>query len=431
MSRRYESWGRTPTAPPAHVVRVGWRHEAPGALATAERPVLAYGRGRSYGDVCLNEGGTILDTRGLARIVAFDPETGTLRAEAGVTLAEVLAVVVPRGWFLPVTPGTRHVTLGGAVANDVHGKNHHRAGTFGRHVTALGLARSSGEVQTLAPGDPLFAATVGGLGLTGLITEVAFQLAPLPSGLVDRRTTRFRSLDAFTALSRAADARSPYVVAWLDGRRPEGRGLLFEGAHAPGDAGPVPDAPASASLSVPVDAPSWALSPLAVRAFNAAYFRLPRAATDRVPLGPFFYPLDGVGHWNRAYGRRGFYQYQFVVPPDAADAVRDVLGRLAAARAGSFLSVLKTFGALPSPGMLSFPRPGLTLALDLPNRGPETARLLRSCDEVVREAGGAVYPAKDACMTPASFRAFFPGWEAFAAHVDPAFSSSFWRRVTA
>ena len=427
----YDAWGRLPHAPPARV-----EPARPGRPFSGDLPRLAYGRGRSYGDVCLNEGGVILDTSALNRAVAFDPVRGVLRAEAGMTLAEVLALIVPHGWFLPVTPGTQFVTLGGAVANDVHGKNHHRVGTFGRFVTAIDLVRSTGERVALAPGDDLFRATVGGLGLTGLMTSVEIRLLKIESDRIDQATTRFERLSDFFAISARASARSPYVVAWLDALHPAGRGLLIEGDHAAGgDAGLAAAPPvARPALSLPFDAPEWALSPLAVRAFNAVYYRKSRGrhTTAQTHYRPFFYPLDAIGDWNRGYGRRGFFQYQFVVPfEDGEGAVRAVLRQLAAARAGSFLSVLKTFGELASPGMLSFPRAGVTLALDLPNRGERTVRLLRACDAVVREAGGAVYPAKDACMTPESFRAFYPQWEAFAAHVDPAFSSSFWRRVTA
>ena len=436
----YESWGRFPEARPARAESLVWSAEAPGrleALAGRGETLLAYGRGRSYGDACLNGGGTILDTAGLDRFLAFDAEMGLLRAEAGVTLAEVLALVVPHGWFLPVTPGTTYVTLGGAVANDVHGKNHHVAGTFGRFVTRLGLVRSSGEALELTPGGAhadLFAATVGGLGLTGLITFVEFRLLRIESDRIDQTTARFRSLDEFFDLSDAANARSPYVVAWLDTLRAEGRGVLMDGDHAP--AGPSASLPAPGKAHTPrvslsVDAPSWALNPLTVRALNEGYFRAARPGQSQVGVEPFFYPLDAVGGWNRGYGRRGFLQYQFVVPhEDGAASVRNVLGRLARAGAGSFLAVLKTFGDVPSPGIMSFPRPGVTLALDLPNRGAATVALLQACDAVVRGAGGAVYPAKDACMTPESFRAFFPQWEDFSVHVDPAFSSTFWRRVT-
>ena len=435
---RYESWGRFPKAPPARTERPAWRAGIPerlGAAAASGETVLAYGKGRSYGDACLNGGGTILDTAGLDRFLAFDTTAGILHAEAGVTLAEVLALVVPHGWFLPVTPGTKYVTLGGAVAHDVHGKNHHVAGTFGRFVTWIGLVRSTGEALSLVPGDPLFAATIAGLGLTGLITDVEVQLIRIASDRIDQTTARFRSLGEFFDLSEAAGARSPYVVAWLDALRAEGRGVLMDGDHAPAGPGaglPAPAAPHTPRVTLPVDAPQWALQPITVRALNETYFRLGRPGRSRLAYEPFFYPLDAVGGWNRGYGRRGFFQYQLVVPfGDGGAAVRDTLARLARAGAGSFLAVLKTFGDVPSPGVMSFPRAGVTLALDLPNRGEATIRLLQACDAVVRDAGGAVYPAKDACMTPASFRAFFPQWEAFSAHIDPAFSSSFWRRVTA
>ena len=436
---RYESWGRYPQAPPKRVERLAWRDDLPDLYPT-DAPVLPYGLGRSYGDVCLNAGGVVLDTAGLDRIIAFDTEQGLLRCEAGVSLADVLALVVPQGWFLPVTPGTKWVTVAGAVANDVHGKNHHVAGTFGGHVTRMELVRSDGTRQTLTPQDPLFRATVGGLGLTGLITWVEFRLQPVRTDRIAASHTVFRSLNEFFELSETANARSPYVVAWLDALRPEGRGVLIEGKHADEGELPAPDAPATAPrISLPLDAPRWALSRPFVRAFNAAYFaRQSRAGRYVTHYEPYFYPLDAIGHWNRGYGRRGLLQYQFVVPfpsagyagnPGQLDAVRVILQRIAESGAGSFLAVLKTFGDLPSPGMLSFPRPGVTLALDFANRGERTLRLLRGLDDVVRDARGRVYPAKDACMTGAAFRAFYPGWEAFAAHIDPGFSSSFWRRV--
>ncbi|OZC03783.1 FAD-binding oxidoreductase [Rubricoccus marinus] len=436
--RHHLSWGRTPKLAPARVVAPGWQSEVTD-LGGFDRPLLAYGQGRSYGDACLNEDGVILDTIGLDRFIAFDPASGLVRCEAGVTLADVLALVVPHGWFLPVTPGTKYVTVAGAVANDVHGKNHHAAGTFGRFVTRLELKRSSGETLDLTPeaGAPeadLFRATVGGLGLTGFITWVEFRLVPIASDQITGRSTKFESLEAFFALSEVASGESPYVVSWIDTLRPEGRGILMQGDHAAsGDLPEIGDTPPEAKLGLPINAPNWALNKLTVRAFNAAYYgrQRQREAPIWQHYEPFFYPLDIAKDWNRGYGKRGFFQYQFVVPfADGGDAVREILGRLAASGEGSFLAVLKTFGDVPSPGIMSFPREGVTLALDLPNRGAETVRLLRGCDAIVREAGGAVYPAKDATMTPESFRAFFPQWEAFAEHIDPAFSSSFWRRVT-
>lgn len=432
--RAHASWGRLPPAPPARVETLVWRDALPD-LRPPDGPVLAYGQGRSYGDACLNGGGVLLDTRGLDRVLAFDRARGLLRCEAGVTLADVLALVVPHGWFLPVTPGTRYVSVAGAVAHDVHGKNHHVAGTFGRFVTRLELVRSTGERLELAPDGPhadLFAATVAGLGLTGLITWVEFRLLPVETDRIDAETVRFGALAEFFDLSRQ-HAATPYTVAWLDALSPDGRGVFAAGRHSaagPGLGLPAPGALPEARLGVPFDAPSWALGPHAVRAFNAVYSRKP-AGRARVPYVPFFYPLDAVRDWNRGYGRRGFYQYQFVVPhADGHAAVREILRRIAASGAGSFLAVLKTFGALASPGLLSFPRPGVTLALDFANRGEATVGLLRGLDAVVRDAGGAVYPAKDALMTPESFRAFFPQWEALARLADPGFSSSFWRRVT-
>jgi len=433
VSDSYASWGRFPDAPPARVERLSWRDRLP-HLDPPDGPVLPRGLGRSYGDVCLNEGGVLLDTTRLDRLLSFDRHAGVVRCEAGVSLADLLAVIVPAGWFLPVTPGTKWVTVAGAVANDVHGKNHHVAGTFGRHVRRLELVRSNGDRHELTPADGLFGATVGGLGLTGLITWVEFGLQPIRSDRIEARHTPFRSLDEFLRASDSAGARSPYVVAWVDAFKPEGKGVLMEGRHAPAGALPAPGAKSRRPrLSLPFDGPGWALRRPTAAVFNAAYFaRQARAGAFSCHYDPYFYPLDAIGHWNRAYGRRGFLQHQSVVPFVGADApaARELLRHVAASGAASVVSVLKTFGQLESPGVLSFPRPGVTLALDFANRGDETIRLLRSLDDVVADAGGRVYPAKDACMTAANFRTFYPEWEAFARHVDPAFSSSFWRRVT-
>ncbi|MEL7362613.1 MAG: FAD-binding oxidoreductase [Bacteroidota bacterium] len=432
LSKTYASWGRYPVARPASVERLAWRDALPD-LDAFERPVLAYGQGRSYGDACLNNGGVLLDTDGLDRLIAFDRATGRVRAEAGVTLAKLLDVLVPAGWFLPVTPGTKFVSLGGAIANDVHGKNHHIAGTFGRFVTAMELARSNGQRLVLTPDgehDELFRATVGGLGLTGLITWAEFQAIPIQSDQIAVTRTRFRSLPEFLTLADAA-ADEPYTVAWIDALSTQGRGLFMQGHHAPGSL-PAPSR-FKQKLASPFDAPSGTLNALTVRAFNAVYYRAQRRDIARscTHYEPFFYPLDAVGNWNRIYGRRGFLQYQCVVPfADGVAVTEALLAEISVAGAASFLAVLKTFGDVPSPGLLSFPRPGITLALDLPHRGPETLALVRRLNTIAIEAGGALYPAKDAVMSPAQFRASYPDWEAFAAHVDPQFSSSFWRRVT-
>lgn len=399
--------------------------------------VLPYGNGRSYGDTCLNDGGAQIVTRDIARIEAFDTDTGLLTCGAGALLSDVLLRIVPAGWFIPVTPGTRFVTIGGAVANDVHGKNHHRRGTLGRHVVSLDLARSDGTVLacSAAANPDLFRATIGGMGLTGLITRVTLQLIPVRSWAMDSETIRFGSLDEFFALAAASDESHEYTVAWVDSLasgKGFGRGVFFRANHAEGDPGPMP-ASGILPVGVPFTPPVSLLNRLTLTAFNTLYRSVHPRTPKRsiVPYGPFFYPLDKVPNWNRAYGPRGLRQFQCAVPPATArDAVAEMLSVTLAAGESSFLTVLKVFGDVPSPGMMSFPLPGATLTLDFPNRGERTMRLLDRLDRIAIEARGRVNPYKDARMAAATFRASFPQWQDFAPHVDPAFSSSFWRRVS-
>jgi FAD/FMN-containing dehydrogenase len=415
------------------VLRARWRDQPP-ALGDVPEPLLPSGCGRSYGDSGLNADGALIDATGLDRFIDLGDD-GLLRCEAGVTLAEILDLIVPRGWCLPVVPGTRWVTVGGAIANDIHGKNHHRLGTFGAHLTRLELARSSGERLICSAGSnpELFAATIGGLGLTGLILWAEIQLQRVAGPGIDEERIRFEGLDEFLAIA-AEDAQHEYTVAWVDclsrGRH-LGRGVYLRGAHHTLPAGWRPLA-VGPQVQVPWDAPSALLNRLTISAFNALnYRRAPRGRSRRaVPFAPFFFPLDSIGDWNRLYGRRGFVQYQCVVPETAGgEAIREIMERVRTSREVPGLGVLKRFGTQQSPGLLSFPRPGLTLAVDLAFRGPSTLELLEGLDAVVRRAGGAVYPAKDARMSGESFRAFFPAWERFSRHMDPRFSSSFWRRV--
>jgi FAD/FMN-containing dehydrogenase len=399
--------------------------------------VLPFGQGRSYGDTCLNDGGTLIDTASLSRFIAFDEAAGILRCEAGTTLADVLELIVPRGWFLPVTPGTKHVTVAGAIANDVHGKNHHRAGTFGRHVRRFELLASSGERCLCSPADNpnLFRATIGGLGLTGLILWAEFGLQPVHGPLIDMEHVRFSALREFFEISEESDRDYAYTVAWIDclaGGRHLGRGIFFRGNHAVSQAGDRASSRNVKPPRVPFDAPSFLLSPLIMKAFNSAYYhtRGPTRARRTIHYDSFFYPLDAIRDWNRIYGRRGFLQYQCVVPHDHDTVVADLLSRVQRSAQGSFLGVLKRFGFDPPVGMLSFPRPGVTLALDFAYRGARTITLLGQLDEIVQACGGAVYPAKDARMSAASFQAYFPRWKEFSTFVDPKFSSNFWRRVS-
>jgi FAD/FMN-containing dehydrogenase len=429
-----QSWGRYPQVAASHVIPIFWRDEVPN-LAQLELPVLPYGCGRSYGDSCLNENGILLDMSHLTRFLSFDVDKGLLRCEAGVMLADILELVVPHGWFLSVTPGTKFVSVGGAIANDVHGKNHHKAGTFGCHVTCFELLRSDGRRLLCSPEEnaDLFRATIGGLGLTGVILWAEIRLLPMPSPLINMERIRFGSLREFMDIAAASDQDFEYTVAWVDclasGKR-LGRGFFIRGNRVERETPAV--IKKRMSLTVPLDFPSWILNMQTIKAFNTAYYNSQQKKCIRktVPYDPFFYPLDAIYQWNRMYGKHGFFQYQCIVPyRDGYEVMKELLERISYSGQGSFLSVLKTFGDVPSPGMLSFPRPGLTLALDFANQGGKTYELLEDLDKVVCQSGGLVYPAKDARMSPESFQIYFPKWREFAQYIDPNFSSSFWRRV--
>lgn len=426
------SWNRYPKISPASIHRL---HDRSAPLPSSNTALLAYANGRSYGDVCLNEDGTLLLTRGLDRFIAFDPYAGILRCEAGITLAEILELITPQGWFLACTPGTQYVTLGGALANDVHGKNHHFAGSFGHHVCRFELTRSDGErLECSAQQNAdYFHATIGGLGLTGLISWVEIQLIRINNPWMRVEAQRFQNLEEFWQINQQAETRWPYTVAWIDclaKGKARGRGIYYAGCHAPVTA----QLPLyrQRSKQVPFTPPFSLINRLSLRAFNSSYYHQPiRSAGSLSHYAPYFYPLDAIKQWNRIYGRQGFYQYQCVLPPtEAKEGSNALLECIAASGQGSFLAVLKTFGDMAPAGMLSFPRRGATLALDFPNLGTPTLRLLTSLDSIVREAGGAIYPAKDARMPGELFRSGFPQWEQFSNFIDPSFSSSFWRRVT-
>ena len=437
------SWGRAHRGP-QEIRRPHWQQEA-GALAASAGPYprLARGLGRSYGDSCLNFGGTLIETQQLDRLVAFDREHGLVIADPGLSLFALIDLCLkpnPDGsyWFPPVVPGTKFVSLGGAIANDIHGKNHHLAGTFGEHIVWLELVRSDGSLHrcSRAENPALFAATVGGLGLTGYISRIALQLQKVSSPLFDVEDVAIGSVLDFWDLAAESAERFAYTAAWIDCLalgEGLGRGIFSRARHAqtPPRAIRPPHKPA---LNVPFALPGWVLNPVTLRAFNTAYrARLggPRRMRRGVSYNHFLFPLDGVGAWNRLYGPRGFFQYQCVVPPSTMrDAIPAMLGRIAATGQGSFLAVLKTFGPRPAAGLLSFPMEGATLALDFPNKGTTTLALLDSLDEILESAGGRLYPAKDGRMSAASFQRQYPGWRNFAQYKDPQFSSSFWRRVS-
>lgn len=436
MSNRLYSWGRYPHTPQtAHAC--SWRSEVAAlrdGIVAAQGSTLAYGNGRSYGDSCMAGSDHVLQMRTLDRFIQVDWQRGIVRAEAGVTLAEILAIAIPQGWFLSVTPGTQFATLGGAIANDVHGKNHHLRGTFGNHVRCFSLLRHNEDPLICSPVDntELYAATIGGLGLTGIITWAEIQLIPIRASQIDSKVVRFDNLAEFFSLSAELDHQHEYSVAWIDclakGTQ-TGRGVFIVGDHARYGSLEVH---ARTKLSVPLTPPVSMINNLSLRAFNDMYWRVHPAQSirKRGSYEPFFYPLDRILHWNRIYGRSGFQQYQCVIPDAVAEVVmRELLGAIAESGQGSFLAVLKRCGDIASPGLLSFPLPGTSLALDFPQKA-DLARLFKRLDAIVREGGGRMYPAKDAHMAGADFRQAYPGWERLEALRDPTLNSHFWKRVT-
>jgi len=434
MGERFQSFGlATPPAPRAILADDAIALMKSGGAKNGS--LLAYGNGRSYGDSCQNEAGMVVDMRSLNRIRAFNAETGLLEAEAGVLLCDIIAHAAPYGFFPAVVPGTQFVTLGGAIANDVHGKNHHRRGTFGCHVESFTLLRSDGRTYRCSSADNarLFRATIGGMGLTGLILSASIRLMRVHSLDIVEKATPFRDLGEFFALAEAADQANEYAVAWIDqlaGGRGSGRGLLFTGNHA--EHGSHSASRPGGRLSVPFQPPLNVLNRPFLTAFNAAYrWKKGRSPKPRqVGYQGFFFPLDGLGDWNRLYGPKGLFQHQSVVPEDTARlAVPALLEAARRAGQGSFLTVLKRFGGVRSPALLSFPRPGFTLTLDFPNRGEATLALLKELDRITVEAGGAVNPYKDARMGAETFAASFPEWHRLEAFRDPAFMSSFWART--
>jgi decaprenylphospho-beta-D-ribofuranose 2-oxidase len=407
--------------------------------------VIARGQGRSYGDAALNENGRVVLTERVNRLLALNVEQGILRAEAGVTLAEILEVIVPKGWFLPVTPGTKFVSLGGCVAADVHGKNHHHDGSFGEHVLNLEMLLADGIRTRCSPTEnaELFWTTVGGMGLTGIIGEVTLKLIPIQSPFMQVRHHAAENFEQMFSLMQDAMIDDRYTVAWIDsmalGAR-LGRGVVMSGHHAMKNELPSNlhhKSKVERSLSIPFDFPPWMLNSLSTSTFNSLYYQ--REGGKRAPFisgyDPYFYPLDSIGAWNRMYGKRGFVQYQCVIPNASAfEGIKALLQKLSDSRRPSFLAVLKRLGAT-SKGLLSFPMAGYTLALDLPIREEGLFVLLNELDEIVLQHGGRVYLAKDARLSADSFRAMYPRYEEWlkiknAVDSNNKFSSSLSRRLS-
>lgn len=427
MTTRVSSWGRL-ESPEHQVVALSQLDQLPITLVGSALP---FGNGRSYGDVCLNPDGLLWTTRGLDRLIAFDTEQGLLTCEAGVLLRDIQRMAIPRGWMLPVTPGTQLVTVGGAIANDIHGKNHHVLGSFGDHVQRIHLLRTDGQTIVCGPDQVAdwFKATVGGMGLTGVIAQATLQLRRIEGPWLDAENVPFNQLSEFFQLADDSEAGWEHTVSWIDCLNSQGRGVFMRGNHVAAQSGPEPS---GVGIAVPLVPPISLVNKLSLRPFNWAYYQLQARKLQKVLVHyePFFHPLDNVHHWNRIYGPKGFYQYQSVVPRNVGQvAVAAMLQTIAAAGEGSFLAVLKTFGERQSVGMMSFPMPGVTLALDFPNKGEKTLALLRSLDAIVREAGGRIYAAKDSRMPRDLFESGYPQLTEFVKYRDPGISSAMSRRL--
>ncbi|BBC36056.1 Decaprenylphosphoryl-beta-D-ribose oxidase [Streptomyces graminofaciens] len=436
-------WGRTaPTA--ARLIRPRTYEEATDAVracgALGARGGIARGLGRAYGDAAQNAGGAVLDMTGLDRVRTVDADAGTVHCDAGVSLHRLMEVLLPLGRFVPVTPGTRQVTVGGAIAADIHGKNHHVSGSFARHVLSLELLTADGEIHTVRPGTPLFDATAGGMGLTGVILGATVRLLPVETAWMSVDTERATDLDDLLARLAATDHYYRYSVAWIDllaRGASTGRAVLTRGDHAPREAlrtagwawgtrargarsaerdgHPSPlEFRTSRLPAAPSFVPEGLLGRTTVGLFNELWYRrAPRSRTGELQrLATFFHPLDGVPHWNRIYGRSGFVQYQFVVGYGREEALRRIVDRISTRRCPSFLAVLKRFGEGDA-GWLSFPMPGWTLALDIPAGLPGLDAFLDELDEEVAAAGGRVYLAKDARLRPELLAAMYPRLDEF------------------
>ncbi len=425
--KTFQSWGLTPKHNPAKAHQNDWRYQSlPIDNSTS---LLPFGNGRSYGDVCQNSNADLLNTQTLNRFIAFDKDAGLITVESGVLLDEILNITVGENWFLPVLPGTRFVTVGGAIANDIHGKNHDQKGCFGNHISKLELLRSDGKRLVCSPTEntDLFHATIGGLGLTGLIVWAEIRLMPIAGDAIESQQSAFNNIEEFIQLNTDANDWE-YRVAWIDcmakGKN-LGRGIFTKARHSNKKL-----SQATTKLSMPVTPAFSLVNTLTLKLFNGLYFAVNAKKTKRMHshYNSFFFPLDSIKNWNRIYGKNGFYQYQCVVPNKGA--ITELLMVISESNSGSFLAVLKSFGDILPLGLLSFPKQGFTLALDFPNNGSKTLSLLEKLDDIVKSAGGAVYPAKDARMSGDSFSTYYPRVQEYEQYIDPKFSSTFWRRIT-
>lgn len=430
MNNSAESFGRYPKVEHKRIDHLLWTTDDPD-FTDENLSYLPYGYGKSYGDSCLNPYGALIKTEYLNRFIHFDSQLGILTVESGVTLDQCINFLIPRGWFLPVTPGTKFITIGGAIANDVHGKNHHKAGTFGCHVLSFELLRSDLSRVECSPNinSELFSATIGGLGLTGIITKVTFKCVSCNGPMIDAENIKFRTFEEFFSINDNSSDYE-YTVAWVN-TNSEGAGIYTRGNFAKVEN--QKDFYDFNQVLLPFPVEIDLINPLSVHIFNTLYYtkQFENKLKGIVHYNPFFYPLDAVTGWNKVYGKKGFLQYQFVLPHSAGlPALKKIFKIITESGNSSFLTVLKTFGNVKSPGMLSFPKPGITMAIDFKINNSNIFRMLDKADSVLSDYGGILYPAKDARMSANHFKEFYPNWSEFQQYIDPKFSSGFWKRVT-
>ena len=397
---------------------------------------LARGEGRSYGDVCLNNNGTLIDTNNLKKILHFDELNGVVECEAGITIKELLDYLIPKGWFLPVVPGTSYVTLGGAIANDIHGKNHHKSGSFGNFVESLNLLSSEETIYFCSPdkNQEKFSATIGGLGLTGLIISAKIQLIKIENDLIDSQSIKFNSIDEFFELNKQLESNNEYTVSWIDInlKTKNLRGIFHIGNHSKNIKKYKLKNKKSFSFTLPLVQRFSLVNNITINLLNNFYFWANKNnAIKKQHYRSFFFPLDFIKNWNKAYGKKGFYQYQFVVPDkNSKNVLYEVIDLVSFYKQRPVLSVLKTFGKIESKGLMSFPLSGLTLAMDFQNKGSKTLEMLNELDKIVRKNNGRIYIAKDCRMEKESFKSFYSNFEEFSKFIDLNFSSTFLKRIS-
>ncbi len=433
MDRSTYGWGGVSTGTPAYTFAPTSVRDLKQIFSSGEhKSFLGRGLGRSYGDCALNTDGALIDCRFLNRLLSFDPETGILKCEAGVSILNVNRLLSTTGWMLPVVPGTQWVTIGGAIANDVHGKNHVQEGCFGAHLIALKLARSNGEVFdcSLESNNELFAATIGGLGLTGLILSAKLQLRRIQSLTMKARRIPFDQLSTLFSLADEHFEAWEYHSVWLDPATGCRKGHYIMANHSQRQGNLTWPAKRRIRFGVMAGFPSDLPGRLVMKTGNLWYRRGIRSGAQETTADAVLYPLDRLPDWNALFGKPGFFQHQSVLPTAVAESALDeLLSVIETSGQRVLLAVGKWFGPRSSPGLMSFPVPGFSIALDLANHGTKTHKLLDTLDGVVADCGGKLYPAKDARMSPTLFTSGYPKLEQFTQQHDPLFASDFWRRM--